>query len=270
MISVGEACLLGAVQGLTEFLPVSSDGHLALTQQFLTPMPADQKLAIDVALHAGTLVALIIYFWGDLWGMARELVRPKRVGRPSSWLRGWIWLLILGTIPAAIAGLATRDLVADTYDSLWMIGAGFLATGTLVFLATCVRGALRTEETLDRRDALTIGIFQVAALLPGVSRSGSTIAAALFRRIRPDVAARFSFLLGIPVVGGAVVLEAPKALALGPEAYTPLAAGIAVALVTGLLAIWTLMRAVASGKLHWFAYYTWALGLCVLVGAAVS
>lgn len=266
MISVGEACLLGAVQGLTEFLPVSSDGHLALVQQFLTPMPADQKLAVDVALHAGTLVALIVYFWGDLWGMARELVARKRGG----WLRGWIWLLVIGTIPAVIAGLSLRDLVADTYDSLWIIGAGFLVTGTLVFLASCVRGALRTEETLDRGDALMIGLFQVAALLPGVSRSGSTIAAALFRRIRPDVAARFSFLLGIPVVGGAVVLEGPKALALGPEAYTPLAAGILVALVTGIIAIWTVLRAVASGKLHWFAYYTWTLGLCVLVGAAVS
>lgn len=270
MISVGEACLLGAVQGLTEFLPVSSDGHLALVQQFLTPMPADQKLAVDVALHAGTLVALIVYFWGDLWGMARELLAPRRAGRPGSWLRGWIWLLIVGTIPAVIVGLALRDLVADTYDSLWIIGAGFLVTGTLVFLASCVRGALRTEETLNRGDALLIGLFQVGALLPGVSRSGSTIAAGLFRRIRPDVAARFSFLLGIPVVGGAVVLEGPKALALGPDAYTPLAAGIAVALVTGIAAIWTVMRAVAGGKLHWFAYYTWTLGLCVLVGAAVS
>ncbi len=266
MISVGEACLLGAVQGLTEFLPVSSDGHLALTQQFLTPMPADQKLAVDVALHAGTLVALIIYFWADLWGMARELFAPRRGG----WLRGWIWLLIVGTVPAAVAGLLLRDLVADTYDSLWIIGAGFLVTGTLVFLGSCVRGALRTEETLDRGDAIMIGLFQVAALLPGVSRSGSTIAAGLFRRIRPDVAARFSFLLGIPVVGGAVVLEGPKALALGPDAYTPLAAGIVVALVTGLAAIWTLMRAVASGRLHWFAYYTWALGTVVLLGAAVS
>jgi undecaprenyl-diphosphatase len=266
MISVGEACLLGAVQGLTEFLPVSSDGHLALTQQFLTPMPADQKLAVDVALHAGTLVALIIYFWTDLWGMARELFTPRRGG----WLRGWIWLLIIGTVPAAVAGLLLRDLVADTYDSLWIIGAGFLVTGTLVFLGSCVRGALRTEETLDRGDAIMIGLFQVAALLPGVSRSGSTIAAGLFRRIRPDVAARFSFLLGIPVVGGAVVLEGPKAFALGPDAYTPLAAGIIVALVTGLAAIWTLMRAVASGRLHWFAYYTWALGTVVLLGAAVS
>lgn len=266
MISVGEACLLGAVQGLTEFLPVSSDGHLALVQQFLTPMPPDQKLAIDVALHAGTLVALIVYFWADLWGMARELLEPRRGG----YLRGWIWLLIVGTVPAVIVGLSLRDLVADTYDSLWIIGAGFLATGTLVYLGSCVRGALRSEETLGRNDALMIGFFQVWALLPGVSRSGSTIAAGLFRRIRPDVAARFSFLLGIPVVGGAVVLEGPKALALGPDAYTPLAAGILVALLTGIAAIWTLMRAVAGGKLHWFAYYTWALGAAVLLGAAVS
>ncbi|MCW5892186.1 MAG: undecaprenyl-diphosphate phosphatase [bacterium] len=266
MISVGEACLLGAVQGLTEFLPVSSDGHLALTQQFLTPMPADQKLAIDVALHAGTLVALIIYFWADLWGMARELLEPRR----SGWLRSWVWLVGVGTIPAAIVGLTLRDFVADTYDSLWVIGGGFLVTGTLVFLGSCVRGALRSEETLDRRDAIMIGVFQVSALLPGVSRSGSTIAAALFRRIRPDVAARFSFLLGIPAIAGAVVLEGPKALALGPEAYTPLAAGILVALITGLVAIWLVMRAVASGRLHWFAYYTWTLGVAVLLGAALS
>ncbi len=266
MISVGEACLLGVVQGITEFLPVSSDGHLALLQHFLTPMPADQKLAVDVALHAGTLVALIVYFWRDLLGMLRELVAPRRGG----YLRGWIWFLFVGTVPAAAAGLSLRGFVAATYESLAAIGAGFLLTGALLYLGSAVRGALREAPSIGWRDALFMGCFQVAALLPGVSRSGSTIAAGLFRQLRPEVAARFSFLLGIPAVAGALVVEAPAMMALGPEATTPLAAGVVLSLVTGIAAIWALMQVVRGRWLHYFAYYCWSLGAVVLLGAALT
>lgn len=262
-LTIWEACLLGVVQGLTEFLPVSSDGHLAVVQHMLTPMPAEEKLAVDVALHLGTLVALLIYFRADLIEMANALV-----GWPArAYMRTWIWLIALGTVPAALAGLTLKRHIAATLDSLPVIGVCFLITGALLFLASAVRGANRTEEALGVRDALVVGCFQAIALLPGVSRSGSTISGALFRRTRPDVAARFSFLLGIPAVAGAIALEAKDVFALGPKFAVPLAAGVLTAGLTGFAAIAIFLRVVQGGKLHYFAYYCWALGVAVLVVA---
>lgn len=265
-LSIGEACLLGLVQGLTEFLPVSSDGHLALLQHFLTPMPPEQKLAIDVALHLGTLVALILYFSRELGQMAVALARPERAG----YLRTWSGLIALGTLPVAVAGLTLRTRIEESMESLPAIGVFFLMTGTLLYLAGAVRDADRTEESLGARDTLVIGCFQVFALLPGISRSGTTISAGIFRRVRSDVAAKFSFLLGIPAVAGAVVVEARPVLALGPELRAPLAAGVAVAAVTGVVAIAALMRIVRSGRLGLCAYYCWALGVVVLVGSLAA
>jgi undecaprenyl-diphosphatase len=265
-LSLGEACLLGLVQGLTEFLPISSDGHLALLQRFLTPMPADKKLAIDVALHLGTLVAVLVYFRRDLIDLTAALVGRAR----NAYARSWVWLIVIGTVPAGVFGLWLRHRIEATYDSLWVIGLSFAATGALLFLAAGVRDAGRDEEKIDVRDALVIGCFQVLALLPGLSRSGSTIAAAIFRRIRPDVAARFSFLLGIPAIAGAVLTEAGAVMALGPEARLPLAAGVVTAAITGLGAIALLLRIVRGGKgLRYFSYYCWALA-AVATGAAVA
>lgn len=265
MISVGEACLLGVVQGLTEFLPVSSSGHLAVVQHFLSPLPPEQKAAVDVALHVGTLAAVILYFRRDLWSMARALV-TRQTDEPA-W--SWIWLLALGTIPAALAGFPLKHRIEDAFDSLPLIGACFLVTGTLLFLASAVRGALRDEHDLGRGDALFIGCFQAIALLPGVSRSGSTISAGIFRRLRGEVAARYSFLLAIPAILGAVASEGKTLLALGPDARLPIATGVGLAGVTGFAAIAALLRLVRDGKLRWFAYYCWGLGVAVLAGTGL-
>lgn len=265
-LSLGQACLLGVVQGLTEFLPVSSDGHLAVLAYFLTPMPAAEKLAVEVALHFGTLVALVAYFWDELLTMARALVTP----RASPWARSWIGLIVLGTIPAAIVGLTLKDRILATMDSLAAIGLFFIFTGMLLFLANAVRGATRTEASLGIVDALVIGSFQVLALLPGVSRSGTTISSALFRRVRSDVAAKFSFLLGIPAIAGAVVLEAPAVMDLPAATRIPLAVGVVVSGLTGFAAVAILMRMLRQGKLVWFAYYCWAVGLLVLAAGTVG
>jgi undecaprenyl-diphosphatase len=253
------------VQGLTEFLPISSDGHLALLQHFLTPMPPDERLAVDVALHIGTLVAVLFYFRGELLEMAGALV-----GRSAApWARPWIPLLVLATIPAAVAGLTLKHRIEASYDSLAVIGASFLLTGTLLFLGAAVHGTVRREEDIGVGDAVVIGSFQALALLPGVSRSGTTISSALFRRIRPDAAAKFSFLLSIPAIAGAVLLESGAIVRLGPSMAAPLLAGVVVAGVTGLAAIAVLLRALRSGRLSYFAYYCWVLGVGVLAGAAM-
>ena len=265
-LSVWQACLLGAVQGLTEFLPVSSSGHLAVVQHFLPAMPSEEKVAVDVALHLGTLVALLVYFRGELWAMARSLGAHP----PAGHARRWIWLVGLATLPTAIAGLALREYVEASFDSLLVIGGCFLVTGVLLFFASAVRGADRTEDALGPRDALVVGLFQVIAILPGLSRSGSTISGALFRRTRADVAAKFSFLMAIPAVAGAIVLEGRPLLAIPPGLRVSLAAGIATALVTGFLAIALLLRIVRSGKLRYFAYYCWAIGIAVVATAVVG
>jgi undecaprenyl-diphosphatase UppP len=184
VLPLWQACLLGAVQGLTEFLPVSSTGHLAIGQHFLSDMPEAEKVAIDVALHIGTLVAVVGYFRREIFEMAGALVGR----RGAAYARTWIVLLFLGTLPAAVIGLALKDRIEAAFDSLPLIGGCFLVTGVLLFLASAVRGAHRTEEDLRPRDALVVGCFQAFALLPGVSRSGSTIAGALFLRARGDVA----------------------------------------------------------------------------------
>ena len=264
--SVWEACLLGVVQGLTEFLPVSSSGHLALVQHFLTPMPAGEKVAVDVALHIGTLAAVLFYFRRELLDMAGALI-----GREAEpYARSWVWLLALATLPAALVGLPLKDRIEAAFDSLPLMGGCFLVTGVLLFLASAVRGAYGTEEELRPRDALVVGCFQAVALLPGVSRSGSTISAGLFRRARADVAAKFSFLLGIPAVAGAVASEARALSQLAPGTWGPLAIGVLVSAATGLAAIAVLLRLVRGGKLRYFAYYCWLLGSAVLVGSALS
>jgi undecaprenyl-diphosphatase len=163
-----------------------------------------------------------------------------------------------------------RERIAGTLDSLPLIGASFLLTGTLLVMASRVPDARRPPEALGIGDALVIGLFQVAALLPGVSRSGTTIAGGLFLRLKPDVAARFSFLLAIPVIAGAILVELPNMLELPPEMRGPLMAGIVTSAATGLLAIALLLRLVRGGKLNWFGYYCWALGTLVLVASTLG
>jgi undecaprenyl-diphosphatase len=264
-VSPIEACLLGAVQGLTEFLPVSSSGHLAMVQHFLAPMPAEERLAVDVALHLGTLVAVLVYFRRELVQMARALFGRSLNG----YSRSWIGLLALGTLPAALVGVPLRHRIEAAFDSLALVGGCFVVTGCLLFLASAVRGALRTEEKLGARDALVVGCFQALALLPGVSRAGSAISGALFRRTRADVAAKFSFLLAVPAIAGAELVQGRVLLGISPALRTPLLLGVVVSAVTGVLAIAVLLRLVRDKKLHWFAYYCWALGGVVLAGAAI-
>ena len=266
VLSIREACLLGAVQGLTEFLPISSDGHLAVLQYFLNPLPGEQRLAVTVALHIGTLVALLIYFRADFIEWARQLADPRRDG----YFRSWALLIVLGTIPAAIAGLTVKSWIEAATDSLLIIGVCFIFNGVLLFAAGRVRDAQREARDVGVADAIVIGCWQALALLPGVSRSGTTISSAVRRRIRPDVATRYSFFLGTPAILGAIVLEGKDVAALAPELRLPLAVGVVTALVTGLAAIALLLRIVRTGRLSYFAYYCWALGAVLTVAGMIG
>jgi undecaprenyl-diphosphatase len=262
MITVGQACVLGAVQGLTEFLPISSDGHLALLHSLIAPLPASETLAVDVALHAGTLAATIVYFHRDLLGLLGALLRRES----HDWRWRWIGLLALGSVPVALVGYFARTAIEHAFTSMTVVGTSFLVTGTLLYWTRLARTA-RAEADVSAADALVIGCLQATALLPGVSRSATTISGALLRGLRPDVAARFSFLLGIPAVLGAQLLEMRAIGSLDPAVRSAVLVGTLVAGVTGVAAIWALMRVMRSGRLHYFAYYLWPLGALVLLSS---
>lgn len=263
MLSLRDACLLGAVQGVTEFLPVSSSGHLALVHHFVAPLPAAEMAAIDVALHVGTLVAVVGYFRRDLVAMLRACLRPE-----PSWERWWVVLLAVGSLPAGLLGITIREAIVASFASIGTIGACFLVTGCLLWLAQ--RAAPRAERgagDLRVSDALVIGVFQACALFPGISRSGSTIAGGMLRRVEREIAAKFSFLLGIPAIVGAQLSEMRTLTTLQGGDVGALAAGTLVASVAGLAAIGALMRLVRGDRLHYFALYLWPLGALVLAVA---
>jgi len=252
-----QALVLGVVQGLTEFLPVSSDGHLALAQQLMgirTP-----GVVVEVTVHVATLAAVVIVYWQKITELTRGLVG----GSPGA--RREFLLLVLATIPAGLAGVFLKDWVARTYNSLWIIGVGFLVTGTVLW-STRRRAAMSSNPDIDARRAGGMGVAQAFAILPGVSRSGSTVAAGMWSGLDPIRAAEFSFLMAIPVILGAAVLEAPEILreevAVG---RVPLLLSFAAAMVSGIFAIRFLVALLRRRAFHRFAIYCWALGLAVLV-----
>jgi undecaprenyl-diphosphatase len=254
------AALLGLIQGLTEFLPVSSSGHLAVAQYFL-PGFSQPGLLFDIVLHLGTLLAVLIYFRREIVFMLRAL-GPGNEG--TSWRRLWI-LLVVGTLPAVVAALLLGDIIEKSFSSLSVIGVTWMVTGLLLLSTSWLTTNERAFEDLTLRDALTVGLFQGAALLPGISRSGSTIVGALFRGLSHDAAARFSFLLSIPAIIGAAVYELPRVSLLEADAAVGYLVGFAVAFLVGYISIGVVLQLLAIRRFHLFGYYCLAAGGAVLV-----
>jgi undecaprenyl-diphosphatase len=244
------AIVLGVVQGLTEFLPVSSTAHLRITPVLLGQQ--DPGAAFTAVLQFGTLAAVIVYFARDLFiDLPRAFVRDWRSPRGRLPL-----LLILGTVPIVIGGLTFKDLIEGDARSLWVIVATLAGVGVIMAVVDARARGVRTLDDLGVRDALIIGGAQALALCPGVSRSGATIVAALVVGMGRSDAARFSFLLGIPAIAGAGILETPAAMrTLGDDAAAPLAAALIAAAVTGYASIAWLLRFLGSHRLVGFAAY---------------
>ncbi len=274
-IGPGEAAFLGVVQGLTEFLPVSSSGHLVAFQHLLGLQ--GPELLFDVVVHGGTLLAVLLVYGKDLWEIvkeslfaAAEIVRQGNVG--SVWqsrphFRLGVYLLI-GTLPAAVAGLLFQDALEQAFASLLPVGCMLLVTGTVLFGTKLSKGPGRDLEDLSLRDCLVIGAAQSLALLPGLSRSGITIATGLFCGLKRDLAARFSFLLSVPAILGANILQAYKAReALQAIDPWPFLLGGLVALATGYVALRLLLRVVHKGRLSLFSYYCWTVGTIIVLVA---
>lgn len=260
-MSLWEGFFLGLVQGLTEFLPISSSGHLALAEAALgvkTP-----GLVVEVALHVATLLAVFIAFRARLV----ELVRGAMRRDPGAWQ--YIALLVVGTIPAAIIGVLFEDFFKQAFGSLMEVGIEFIVTGIILWSTRWV-GPPKPGDRLTARNATLIGAAQAAAILPAISRSGTTVAAGMWLGIDPVRAGEFSFLLSIPAIGGAALLQLPKlAGATGQVGVAPLALGFAVSLVTGVLSIRWLVTLLRRRAFHWFAPYCWVLGL-LTIGWAVA
>jgi undecaprenyl-diphosphatase len=260
------ALILGAVQGLTEFIPVSSSGHLVMVPYVLGWEDSlGTDVTFQVAIHLGTLLAIIVYFWPDLWGMVRGVTRIAS-GRGTETDRGSARLaamLVVGSVPAAAIGFFLKDPLSETFEHPEHVPWQLLLSAALLIGADAMyrrRSAGRRDvETVGWQDALVIGAFQALAIVPGISRSGSTIAAGVARGLTRDAAARFSFLLGLPAIAGAAALLLPEWERSIPISWILWAT--VVAAVTGLAAIAFLVRFLKTRPLRPFAYY------CVIAAA---
>jgi undecaprenyl-diphosphatase len=280
-VNILNAIILGIVQGITEFLPISSSGHLVLLQKIFRI--SEPTLFFDVMVHVGTLLAVFVVLWRDIWAILKRLIQP---------LTG---LLILATIPTVVAALAFRKPIEFVFESGQFLGVSFLITTTFLVTAELLSRRAVTDKGLKQAgemnwiDALVIGILQAIAIIPGVSRSGATISGALSRKLDRDFAARFSFLLSIPAILGAVVLHvkdlvsgsgatdaAVEAECIGVDAAAnsigavAIIAGTLSAAVVGFFAIRFMLKIIREKSLFGFAIYTGVLGVFVLIDQFIT
>jgi undecaprenyl-diphosphatase len=267
MSSLVAAILLGLLQGLTEFLPVSSSGHLVLAQS-LIPGFAQPGVLFDITLHIGTLVAVCLYFWQDLWAMFLALFSPTR--RDSAESRRLLWLLIVGSVPTAVIGLLFRKQFEAMFTDVSGAGVWFLITGGLLFLTDRVSTRGRGLPAMGFFDAVIIGIAQGVSIIPALSRSGATISAGVFLGLERGLLVRYSFLLSIPAIAGAFLLEVVTHRHTLTENFDLLAYGCGT-LMAGIAGYWSiavLLNMTRSRRLSLFAYYCWAIGILALLLSA--
>ncbi len=272
------AFLLGLIQGVAEFLPISSSGHLAIAQNLLGLESAGSVPGFfDVLLHMGTLIAVFAAYWKDICEMVVEFFRGigdlahRSTPSPVPPARRLILLIIVGTLPL-FAVLPVRRAVQGLGDNMVFVGAALIVTGFLLFLCDRVRKGRKTERSATWADALLVGVGQAVATLPGVSRSGMTITAGCFVGYERTFAVRFSFLLSIPAVLGANILSIGDAVKAGINgAEVPMyLVGVVTAAVVGYLCIRLLKYVADKGRFGAFAYYCWAVGILTLVLQAVK
>ncbi len=258
--------MLAVIQGITEFLPISSDGHLVVGNELLKRWQGrtqhEEALTLILALHLGTLGSIAVVYFERLRRMAAEL----------DWRL--CALIVIASVPAAIVGIGFKKTFEALFDSPLAAGYGFLLTSFLLLLGQRFQGGSLTERQLPWPIALIVGCFQAVAILPGVSRSGCTISGGLLCGMERESTATFSFLIAIPAIGGAVLLDAVKLLKPGANATmetTPwglYGLGAVVSFFVGIAALRLLIRMLSRQKLHWFGYYCLAAGLATIAWQA--
>lgn len=257
-----QAILLGIVQGITEFLPVSSSGHLQIAKELLG-VELQNNIAFDVMLHAATVCSTIVVMWREIVRILQGLFSRRYNAEQAFALK-----ILLSMVPAGAVGLLFQKQIEALFSSLWFVGLMLLLTAALLAFAHHARP--RQGERISYRDALIIGVAQAAATLPGLSRSGSTIATGLLLGNSRESVARFSFLMVIPVILGKMLLDLLSGDTAAAEVgIAPLAGGFAAALVVGALACKFMIEIVKRGKLVWFAWYCLAAGLLSIAASLI-
>lgn len=268
-----DAILLGLVQGLAEFLPISSSGHLSVFQNFFgLSTSGTDNLFFDVLLHLGTLSAVFVAYWGEIKAMVLEffsmvgLRKLPKGQKPDRLSRRLIFFIILGTLPLFVV-LPVKDLVDGLYSNTIFIGFAFLLTGTLLFVSDRMSRGNKDLKSATLADVLLVGCAQAVAVVPGLSRSGSTVAAGMARGFSREFAVKFSFLLSIPAVLGANLLSLVDAIQDGIDwSLMPVYfVGVITAAVSGYLAIRLLKFITQRGSFGAFCYYCWGAGLVTLI-----
>ena len=270
-MSLLSSILLGVIQGITEFLPISSSGHLAIAEHLLN-ISADVPDFFDVLLHLGTLVAVFAAYWADIRDMIVEFfcgvgdLAHHSTPTPPPPARRMIVLIIVGTLPLFVV-LPVKDLVEGLADNMYFVAAALLVTGCLLFASDRVKKGRKTERSATLLDALLVGVGQAVATCPGISRSGTTITAGCFVGFERRFAVRFSFLMSIPAILGANILSLKDAAEAGIIwADVPVyLVGVAVSAVVGYACIRLLKMIAEKGRFGFFAYYCWAAGALTLL-----
>jgi undecaprenyl-diphosphatase len=246
-----EGCILGLLQGITEFLPVSSSGHLLLAQRWMGLPDPEQNLAYVVMLHLATALSVLLFFGGEIIRLIRQ--RPR-----------WLGLIVIGSFPAGVVGVFYGSSLARLSESPIYLGAAFCCTGGFLLVSEWVARGCRIHPDVEVIDGFLIGMGQAAAVVPGVSRLGLTIGSGLLCGVDRFQAVLFSFLLSLPAVGGAALLVLREAHAMGDlDLGGPVWLGGAIAFAVGYGTLHLLVPLVRSGRWHWFGWYTLALGVWV-------
>lgn len=274
-MTISSAIILGIVQGVAEFLPISSSGHLAVLQNLFDLSAGEDHLFFDVLLHLGTLISICVCYWGDIVAMVREVFIVLRGGRRADGtpVQGHLCaarlflMIVVGTLPLFLV-LPINDKVEELYYITPFIGAALLLTGCVLFVSDKMAPGTRTERNMRFRDALTIGLCQCVATIPGLSRSGTTITAGIATGLDRTFAMKYSFLLSLPAVLGANLLSFIKAIgeeSIEASLIPAYLLGMLAAMLSGIAAI-SLMKLIAKkSKFGWFAYYCWGAGVLTII-----
>ncbi|MHB1390566.1 MAG: undecaprenyl-diphosphatase UppP [Thermoleophilia bacterium] len=260
-----QAIILGLVQGLTEFLPISSSGHLVAVPYLLGwDLPST---SFDIVLHLGSLVAVLAYFWRDLKEIGASFFRH---GENDAVGRRLGLFIIIGTLPAVLAGVLLEKKFEELFSKPAYVGLFLIFTGLALFGAEAVARQTRRLANMKTRDTVLIGIAQAVAIAPGISRSGSTISMGMVLGLTRQTAARFSFLLSIPVIAGAAIFKLRHGMGDAPEGQAVLFLGFVAAALSGFAAIRFLLGFVKHHNLRVFAFYCWVMGLVLMVASLFS
>ncbi len=273
-----QAIILGIVQGLAEFLPISSSGHLAILENFFG-ISENNMLFFTVLLHFGTLIAVFVCFWKDIVELVQELILTikdliggKGLRLDERPVRKLGVMIIISCIPTAIIGVLFGDTFEGLYSKPIGIACMFIITGLLLFAAETWGGGNRNINNLNARNSLFIGIVQGLAILPGISRSGSTLFASLLCKLDREFAVKFVFLISIPTILGSLILELPDGIKQGMsgQSWGPVIVGVLVAFLSGLFAVKIMLKVVSNRKLKYFSYYLFVLAVCVIIYSLVK